>query len=466
MLLPAAFGLSFTQAEVDFVIPNLKMDIPLAIDPFLLFKSRDPYLRGLHTQMVSIFNQGIELYQNGDRRGLDRLIQFPEIDEIGFGYSDQSIRGRGLGTQLNSLLAETLAASPELQARGLRHVEELQLVSLGVGPDRVSDIAGNALKSYLIEYTQRQAELWGIPLVSNMPINHFFDYQAWDWSEGHFDLPRNPVSGLPIVLVPRRMVRLLPWINYRDFVRTDMRMFLRAETSRSASRPRRQTDSSKTTVIGVTRSQLKLVDQYVARKEQEGARVEPALIPEARQSSQERTVGERLIGRLAAIPSGTKGSSEYQRTVFEILNLLFEPDLTDGQLEEETHLHTERRDIVYTNESYSPFLSYVRDTYKSFLLLFECKNVAALEIDHINQVATYLGANLGLLGFIVTRKTPGDNIVRKTYAVANNTPGVPKKTILVLTDENLSKMIQMTNEGKSPVRHLQELYRGFQGKIQ
>ena len=41
MLLTEAFGLNFTQSEVDFVIPRFDQDLPLCIDPFLLYKSRD-----------------------------------------------------------------------------------------------------------------------------------------------------------------------------------------------------------------------------------------------------------------------------------------------------------------------------------------------------------------------------------------------------------------------------------------
>jgi hypothetical protein len=55
MLLTMAFDLSFTQSEVDFVIPDLSVDLPLAIDPFLLYKSRDEYLRGVKSLTVCNF---------------------------------------------------------------------------------------------------------------------------------------------------------------------------------------------------------------------------------------------------------------------------------------------------------------------------------------------------------------------------------------------------------------------------
>lgn len=471
MRLTHAFGLAFTQSEVDFVIPDLAVDLPLAIDPFLLYKSRDATLRGLHSQLLSLFQQGIQLFRGGDRAGLDQLIDFPEVDEIGFGYSEGTIGGRGLGAQLNHLLAQTLAASPMLQERGLRHVEELQLVSIGVGPDRVSDIAGNVLKSYLIDYTQRQAQLWRIPLTTGMPVNHYFDFDDWEWTDGHFDLPRNPVSGLPILLVPRRVVRLLPWINYDDYVRTDFRMYLKpSKGPRLPQHPgmtnAKRTGLAKKEVIEITRDRLELLDQYVTRKERERGGAEPALGQDAVSQQAEVEVGERFIGRLQLLPSGRQAAEQYQRLVWEILNYLFEPNLTDGRMEEKTHLGTERRDIIYANEAERSFLKYVRETYLSLFLLFEIKNTAAVELEHINQVATYLGAHLGMLGFIITRHPPGENLIRKTYAVYNNTPGMPRKTILILTDDDLTAMIRMRQEAQNPVRWLQDHYRQFRISVQ
>jgi hypothetical protein len=138
-------------------------------------------------------------------------------------------------------------------------------------------------------------------------------------------------------------------------------------------------------------------------------------------------------------------------------------------MEESTHLGTERRDIIYLNEAERSFLKHVRDQYGSQLLLFELKNVKAVEIDHINQVAAYLGARLGELGIIVTRNVPGQNIVVKTYSVYNDSRNMPRKTILIVTDEDLESMIRLKQEGREgrePARVLQEIYRNFHTQVQ
>lgn len=473
MLLTQTFRLSFSQAEVDFVIPRLDQDLPLCIDPFLLYKSRDDTLRRHHEQLLTLFNNSITLFREGKRKEMDELIDFPEASEIGFGYCEEGVRGSGLGNYLNRLLADTLAASEALQARGLRHIEELQLVSIGVAADRVSDIAANVLKIFLIEYTQRQASLWNIPLETAVPVNHYFDFDDYGWRDGYFDLPRNPVTGLPILLVPRRMVRLLPWINLQDYATTDYRLFLRSAAKRGWSKfpgTGRVAYSfpDKTEIARTTRANLKLLDGYITRKEKEAAKALPIYVEREDLGLPVRPMAEEFIKRLADLPTGVAYAKDYQRALYEIINYLFEPELTDGEMEVRTIEGTERRDIIYTNESDTSFWQYVRLNYGSPLVMFEVKNVQELEIEHINQTASYLGVRLGMLGFIVTRRPPEDNIIRKIYTIYNDTPGTPRKIILVLNDDDLAVMLRNKDAGQSPTptQYVQRKYREFRTLVQ
>jgi hypothetical protein len=67
------------------------------------------------------------------------------------------------------------------------------------------------------------------------------------------------------------------------------------------------------------------------------------------------------------------------RLVLEILNYLFNPDLTDGQPEVRTFDGTERRDIVLTNESDEAFWDYVRTSHDNIFIMFETKNTDELD---------------------------------------------------------------------------------------
>lgn len=191
--IPLLTGVS--QFEVDFVIPRIGVDVPLGIDPFLLYKSRDPSLSALHNTLLKAFNTAIEVLREGDQAGARYLVDFPEVSEIGLGYTKKGKRGHGVGDFLSKLIIETLGDSPALLQRGVRHVEELQLVALGIGPDLTSDIAANLIKGFLIDYTRRQSELWNIPLKSGVPINHIFDPERYEWYDDYVDLPVSPIDG-------------------------------------------------------------------------------------------------------------------------------------------------------------------------------------------------------------------------------------------------------------------------------
>src|SRR5205823_11619111 len=117
---PLITGVS--QYEVDFVIPRVGVDLPLGIDPFLLFKSRDSDYRSLHAQIVTAFNAGVESVRRDRLDEARALFAFPEVSAIGLGYTQTSKRGSGVGSQTTTLILETLSNSPELISRGVRHV--------------------------------------------------------------------------------------------------------------------------------------------------------------------------------------------------------------------------------------------------------------------------------------------------------------------------------------------------------
>ena len=77
---------NISQYDVDFVIPRIGVDVPVGIDPFLLYKSRDPEHRRLHDTLVSTFNAGIDAIRRGKVSEASRLFDFPEVSAIGLGY--------------------------------------------------------------------------------------------------------------------------------------------------------------------------------------------------------------------------------------------------------------------------------------------------------------------------------------------------------------------------------------------
>lgn len=456
-----------SQFEVDFVIPRVGTDLPVGIDPFLLYKSRDPTFASLHAMMLEAFNAGIEALRLGKESDARRILTFPEVPEIGMGFSRSSKRGSGIGTFLTELIVETLLDSPELLGRGVRHIEEMQLVSLHIGPDRISDIAANLLKRHLVEYTQTQCALWDIPLTSGVPLSHIWNVSTLDWEDGYVDLPRSPFDSTPILFVPRRIVRALPWINYDDFLRLEIQAYLRAKRVRgrlkaTASSQKRPARPPKEQVVKSTREDLARVDRYVSTKEESAAEAQPSF--EYLESASPCPDTEKLTAQLRDIPMGAPNAANYQRTVLEILNVCFNPELIDGKLEVRTVEGTERRDIIFLNDSDQTFWRYVREEHSSFLTMFECKNTADLRTSDINQAAIYLGDRLGRLGFIVTRNSASETLERKLHSIYND--GVPRKIILVLSDTDLIHMLEIVCHGRNPMTCVRDRYRDFRERVQ
>lgn len=173
---------------------------------------------------------------------------------------------------------------------------------------------------------------------------------------------------------------------------------------------------------------------------------------------------EGFKDRITTLEAGNKDAKAYQKVVLEILDFLFNPALIDGELEVATVDGTERRDIIFTNDSNEPFWSELRSRHLSPLIMFETKNTTALDSSHFNQMASYLGDRIGTLGFIVTRNSVGKPQQKKAYSIYNDSN--PRKMILVLSNPDLLNMLDMKCSGKNPMRHLQKLYRAFLTGVQ
>jgi hypothetical protein len=312
----------------------------------------------------------------------------------------------------------------------------MQLLSAGIGPDRISDIAANILKRFLIDYTQRQCAIWDIPMKSGVPVSHIYNATDQTWNDSHEDLPVSAIDGSVILLVPRRLVRTLPWINYDDFIRTEFTAYLAArrnQFARASMRPEEFRNENKfkakTAVVTVTKQDVGLVERYVRSREAQSADAKPTLDYIDEDACKE---AEALKQRLCSICSGREAAADYQQTILEIMNYLFNPDLIDGEPEVRTIEGTERRDIIFTNDSDESFWEYVRSAHDGIVLMFETKNMDALDTAAINQTATYLGDRIGRLGVVVTRQSPSPAILRKIISVWNDSS--PRKVILTLCD--------------------------------
>lgn len=205
-----------------------------------------------------------------------------------------------------------------------------------------------------------------------------------------------------------------------------------------------------------------MVERYVHSREQRAAEAQPALDYVDEDACREAA---DLKQRLASIPAGRERAADYQRLVLEILNYLFNPELIDGDPEVRTIDGTERRDIIFTNDSDESFWDYVRSEHSGILVMFETKNTDEIDMAAVNQTATYLGDRVGRLGMIVSRQALTESIKRKTFSVWNDS-APNRKVILALSDEHLCELLDLRCNGGSPTKWIQKHYRRFRTEVQ
>jgi len=143
---------------------SLIADLPLFIDPFLLFNSEKAEYRQLHDQMIAYvrFLREKSAGQAISPGLIHSWFRFPEIKQNWLGFSTTGNRGSGLGadfaTALYSNLHRIFTNFGEEQLTQGSHLEKLCLIGEGVGKDNISDFTTNLIHGFLLEYTQEFAQ--------------------------------------------------------------------------------------------------------------------------------------------------------------------------------------------------------------------------------------------------------------------------------------------------------------------
>lgn len=203
------------QDRTDFFIPFLDEDLPLYVDPFLLWKSDASIDSSLHGSLVDSFNYLGAIYSKGNEsEAIDILISASECSEVGLGTSSNK-RGKRIGKTSANQILNLFKDIPQLKEYGFTHFEEIQFLVEGISKDRISDISCSLLSQFLVEYTQDQCVRHGIPM--SMVETKIFVPQKKKFILTSKELPINPKSNSPIWLIPKRWLRQMPWMNPDDF---------------------------------------------------------------------------------------------------------------------------------------------------------------------------------------------------------------------------------------------------------
>lgn len=202
---------------------SLINDLPLFVDPFLLFNSDNEKYQKLHEEMIKymIFlkERSVGTLQSGL---LKAWYFFPEVRQNWMGFSRSGNQGRGLGGDFAKALRKNFLKTFKdfgNEKTTHTHLGKLTLIKDGVGKDQISDFTCNLIKGFLAEYTEAFA-LANIPQekLGKFSVDKIsFDYTTETWRAKQFTLPK--LGNDYVLLTP---VDILTkddaWISHNGFI--------------------------------------------------------------------------------------------------------------------------------------------------------------------------------------------------------------------------------------------------------
>lgn len=161
------------------------------------------------------------------------------------------------------------------------------------------------------------------------------------------------------------------------------------------------------------------------------------------------TIIDQIALRLRGIPTGGTAASDYHKTAMGALELIFYPDLTCPQIEQEIHEGRKRIDFTFDNSALSGFFYNLHKIYNTAAqyIIIECKNysrdVANPELD---QISSRFGVQRGQFGIIVCRSIEDLDLF---LARCKDTYTDGRGTVIPLTDEDIIRLLEEKKNGNN-----------------
>lgn len=265
-------------------------DLPLFIDPFLLFNSERPEYQELHESIIRyLIYLRDKATEDLDDGIIDSLYRFKEVKQNWLGFTVLGNRGSGLGRtfaeSLHRSLRTLLSDFGEESVTESSHLEKLCLIRGGVGRDNISDFTTNLIKDHLCDYTSRFArehiadEFCGEFAVTRAAFN----YETETWATKRYWLPS--LGRDFVLLTPSDMLtRDNTWINHADMLRQFDRLPDAVEDGQLRSQinqyfrqrlgPKSSPKERSAAAAATIERFPELIEHYIRRKEDDGDQAE------------------------------------------------------------------------------------------------------------------------------------------------------------------------------------------------
>ncbi|HSX34831.1 MAG TPA: hypothetical protein VLF62_04265 [Candidatus Saccharimonadales bacterium] len=469
------YKLDKQQAELDFVdVPVDGSDIQLFIDPYAMTKRQDEWYVECAHAVYNYFDHLLELIRADKKSAAIQLLSgLHESNETKLGYSPKN-HGSAIGREQSLKLYESLRQSRAVETGILKDIEECNLMIPGIDRDKISDITTNVIKRYLIEYTQAQCKLHGVPLISR-PVKHVFDTRTYEWSSEYHELPIDS-AGNPIILVPKVLVRIIPVLHAQEFYQHYVLNYLQQELHSAGSslcrvlkngnlkKPAKKTLTQEYTRVGDptadgTRKSLKeylygftlqnphILQEYEDTKKNSDEPLSNDLIEKNNKKRPQNY--DKMVERLKQIPEGKTHAYEYHSHIIGVLTAIFSPLLTSPSKETPINEETKRIDITFVNSARHGFFSSLRPLkgIAAAYIFTECKNYTKdAKNPEVDQLGMRFSKRRGQFGFLVVRNLKDrKKLIQRCRAVAKDGHG----WVVVLTDADIIRLLELKSNNRN-----------------
>ncbi|WP_299171651.1 hypothetical protein [uncultured Brevundimonas sp.] len=447
------FRLNKSQAQLDFVDVDVSRDTRLFIDPYAIEIRDDPLSEEFKHHITSYFAVLVEAIRSGaGTLTSDLTAHLSEPHDTFLGMSKGKPSGRGIGPKQARQIVAALRRSRSVKTGQLADLGETELFIEGISSDKLSDLTTNLIRWPLVRYTQRQCELNGIPLEDEVAIAPSWNPSSSRWEAGYASLPI--VSGVPVLLVPKVIVRRILTLNSQEFYNHHMINFLKQEELRTAGslvrvlknkkqvvdvgRLKKRHPFEKLELEAFAQNHPEILERYKNIKGATGALPFKGFDEEFSETAFARALQDEL----RTIPTGSETASRYHSFMVGALTFLMYPWLADPLKEAEINDGRKRIDIRFTNAAREGFFERMRalPAIASSYVPVECKNYSKdLKNPELDQMTGRFATNRGQVGLLCCRSFE-DKALFETRCRDTALEG--RGFIIVLDDDDIHQFLE------------------------
>lgn len=211
--------------EAGLVNISLLCDLPLFVDPFLIFGSDKEEYQNLNEEINKylLFLKNKAVHNELSNRMLKSWFTFSEVNNNWLGYCKFGNKGSGLGGKfarnLYINLKSRLNNFGNRSILSVEHIEKLCLIDDKIGSDNISDFVVNIIKHYFLEKTEEFAiQYLKKEYCAQYKVEKaYFDYRLEKWMPKTYYLPS--FNNDYILLTPIDILtKDSSWLNTKDMV--------------------------------------------------------------------------------------------------------------------------------------------------------------------------------------------------------------------------------------------------------